>query len=152
LFVELGGYPEEFGAYFEDVDFAFRLHWAGRRVVYEPRARVWHRVSASHGRRPTAALLAQQSCNEERVFWRNVPARMLWRALPWHLAVLLAKAWRRWRQGELLPFLRGRLRALAEWRKVLAHRRGLGKWAEGSGGADWCLEERFWGPSGAGKS
>src|SRR5262249_43231781 len=35
-FLGVGGFPEEFGAYFEDVDLAFRLHRAGRRVVYEP--------------------------------------------------------------------------------------------------------------------
>ena len=45
-----GGFPEHFAAYFEDVDLSFRLHWAGYRVVYEPAARVWHRVSASYGR------------------------------------------------------------------------------------------------------
>src|SRR5229473_5411013 len=34
--VQVGSFPESFGAYFEDVDLAFRLHWAGYEVMYEP--------------------------------------------------------------------------------------------------------------------
>src|SRR5262249_33583931 len=69
----VGGFPESFGAYFEDVDLAFRLHRAGGVVMYEPASRVLHHVSASHGP-PAGPLLGQQSCNEGRGFWRNVPA------------------------------------------------------------------------------
>jgi GT2 family glycosyltransferase len=140
----LGGFAEQFGAYFEDVDLSFRLHWAGYRVHYEPAARVWHRVSASHGR-PGWKLLEQQACNEERVFWRNLPGPVLWRSLPLHLAVLLGKACRRWRQGELRPFLCGRLRAWRELWGLLRHRRSLARLAPGSRGLDWGLETRFWG-------
>ena len=138
-----GGFPEHFAAYFEDVDLAFRLHWAGYRIVYEPAARVWHRVSASYGR-PKAELLAQQARNEERVFWRNVPGRALPRALPLHLAVLIAKAWRRWREGNLAPFLRGKLSVLGEAVELLRHRRKLRALASGSDWGDWGVETHFW--------
>ncbi|MGH7743507.1 MAG: hypothetical protein ACREQ5_01615, partial [Candidatus Dormibacteria bacterium] len=57
--LEVGAFPEEFAAYFEDVDLSFRLHWSGYRIVYEPASVVWHRVSASHGR-PSRRLLEQQ--------------------------------------------------------------------------------------------
>ena len=139
----VGAFPESFGAYFEDVDVAFRLHRAGYRVVFEPAARVLHRVSASHGR-PRRRLLEQQSRNEERVFWRNLPREALARALPWHLAVLAAKAWRRWREGNLLPFVRGRLRALAAMGDVRRHRWHL-RPACARDLADWGVEKRFWG-------
>jgi GT2 family glycosyltransferase len=120
----VGGFPESFGAYFEDVDLAFRLHWAGYQVLYEPASRVLHHVSASYGR-PERRLLEQQSQNEERVFWRNLPSGELARALPRHLAVLAAKAWRRWQEGNLVPFLCGRLRVLAELKALWRHRRWL---------------------------
>ncbi len=141
---QVGGFPEIFGAYFEDVDLAFRLQRAGYRAVFEPAARVLHRVSASHGR-PRRRLLEQQSANEERVFWRNLPARALARALPYHLAVLAGKAWRRWREGALAPFLCGRLRLLAEIPDLLRHRRRLRALGRNEDVSAWGVEGCYWG-------
>lgn len=122
--LEVGSFPESFGAYFEDVDLSFRLNWAGYRVIYEPSSRVWHKVGSSHGC-TDRRLLEQKSRNEERVFWRNMPVRLLWRALPLHLAVLAAKALRRWQRGDLLPFVLGRLSLLSEVNELLQHRRNM---------------------------
>jgi GT2 family glycosyltransferase len=143
-FVAVGGFPESFGAYFEDVDLAFRLNRAGWRVEYEPRSRVLHRGSSSYGvqRRD---LLAMQSRNEERVFWRNLPRGTLLKSLPLHLAVLAAKAWRRWREGSLLPFLRGRFQVLGEVRQICQHRRNIRCSASPLVPAAWGVEEHFWG-------
>jgi len=110
--VEVGGLPEEFVAYFDDVDLSWRLHRAGWRVWYEPASRMHHRVSSSYGA-PRGDLLALQSRNEELVFWRNLPAWRMACELPLHLAVVCGKAWLRLREGQLGPFLRGRARALA---------------------------------------
>ncbi len=139
----VGGFPESFTAYFEDVDLSFRLHWVGYRVVYEPASRVWHRVSASYGQ-SCRRLLEQQARNEERVFWRNLPRGVLLRALPSHLAVLAAKAWRRWRDGELLPFLRGKLGVLGEGAELLRHRRRLHASGNGRAWQTWGVEPHFW--------
>lgn len=106
----VGGFPEDFGAYFEDVDLAWRIRRAGYRCMYEPGSVVWHRVGSSY--RPRRTLLESQSRNEERVYWRNVPD--VWRTLPWHAAVLAAKAVRRTREGTVVPWAMGRLRAFAE--------------------------------------
>jgi GT2 family glycosyltransferase len=144
-FLAAGGFPEEFGAYFEDVDLAFRLHRAGGEVVFEPASRVLHHVAASHGP-PRGELLEQQSCNEERVFWRNLPPRALPAAVPLHLAVLLAKAWRRWREGTFAPFVRGRLRALADLPAVLRHRRRLARLGPPAPVQGWHVEARLWCP------
>jgi GT2 family glycosyltransferase len=140
--LDVGAFPEEFGAYFEDVDVSFRLHWAGHRLVYEPASQVWHRVSASHGK-PMRRLLEQQSRNEERVFWRNLPNRDMLRAVPWHAAVLAAKAYRRWQEGELLPFVFGRLRAWGEMPQMLRHRRRLRQRCDGADTTTWGVESRF---------
>jgi GT2 family glycosyltransferase len=145
--VQVGAFPESFGAYFEDVDVAFRLHRAGYRVWYEPASRVLHHVSGSYGR-PGRRLVEQQSHNEEHVFWRNVPGRALLRALPAHLAVLAAKAWRRWREGVLVPFVCGRLRILTDLAALLRHRRRLRGLGPVRKMEAWQVETRFWGLAG----
>ena len=144
LVLSLGGFPEHFSAYFEDVDLAFRLHWAGARVRFEPRARVWHRMSGSYGV-PAGELLQRQSRNEELVFWRNLPASSLWRALPLHAAVVAAKAWRRWREGQLLPFVRGRLQVLGEAAAIVRHRRRLRQLHDSRDDGAWKVEWSYWG-------
>jgi GT2 family glycosyltransferase len=140
--LRVGGFPQSFGAYFEDVDLAFRLNRAGYEVRYEPASRMTHRGSASYGR-PRRQLLEQQSYNEERVFWRNIPSAELAGAVPRHAAVLLAKAWRRWTEGRLVPFLCGRLRVLGEIGPLLRHRR----WLRSLGPPDhidgWQIERRY---------
>lgn len=143
LLLAVGGFPESFVAYFEDVDVSFRLNRAGYQIRFEPASRVLHHVSASYGR-PGRRLLEQQSFNEERVFWRNIPSREMGRALPWHVAVLTAKAWRRWQEGTLAPFLCGRLRVLGELAALRRHRRAL---AETNPRADlkaWRVDSHFW--------
>jgi GT2 family glycosyltransferase len=131
----VGLFPEEFGSYFEDVDLAFRLNRGGFSTMYEPASRVLHHISASYGR-AGRKLLERQSCNEERVFWRNLPASLMWRALPKHVAVLVGKMLRRWQEGALTPWLFGRLRVLWEWREIMRQRGDLPK-----GITDWQLDE-----------
>ena len=140
--LRVGGFPESFGAYFEDVDLSFRLHRAGYQVMFEPASRVLHHVSASYGRE-RRRVLEQQSLNEERVFWRNIPGQALPQAMPRHLAVLAGKAWLRWRDGGLLPFVCGRLRLFGELPALLRHRRWLCRLGLAETMADWEVEERF---------
>jgi GT2 family glycosyltransferase len=142
----VGLFPESFGSYFEDVDLALRLRRAGFQAVYEPASRVLHHVSASYGR-VGRRLLERQSCNEERVFWRNMPARVLPRAVQRHLAVLMGKAWRRCQDGTLSPWLAGRMRALCEMRALLRHRRGLRAITATENMRDWLVEERLFSAS-----
>jgi GT2 family glycosyltransferase len=123
-FLRAGGLPEEFGAYFDDIDLSFRLRRAGGQVWYEPTSRVYHHVSASHGE-PRGDLLAMQSRNEEWVWWRNLEGWQLLLGMPGHAAVLAGKALLRLREGRLGPWLRGRLAAWGSLRAVIDHRRRL---------------------------
>lgn len=50
LWRSLGGFDETFApAYYEDTDLCFRARERGARVVYQPRATVFHHEGASHG-------------------------------------------------------------------------------------------------------
>ena len=144
IVMQLGAFPESFGAYFEDVDLAFRLNRAGYRVMYEPASLVHHHGGGSYGS-PRRRLLEQQSRNEERVFWRNIPTGAWRRALPRHLAVLAGKALRRWQDGQLVPFLCGRLRMLGEIKELTRHRRFLDQLGPAADSSAWPVETRFWG-------
>jgi GT2 family glycosyltransferase len=123
-FLRVGGLPEEFGAYFDDIDLSFRLRRAGGDIWYEPSSRVFHHVSSSHGP-PRGNLLTMQSRNEELVWWRNLEGWQLLLALPGHVAVLAGKALLRLRERQLAPWLRGRVAAWASMREVIEHRRRL---------------------------
>ena len=141
VFLKVGAYPESFGAYFEDVDLSFRLHWAGYDVVFQPCSKVLHRVSSSYGNPGlNRKLLESQSLNEERVYWRNIPYQLLLRTRPLHLLALLAKAWRRGTEGTLLPFLMGKLSFMREIPAILAHRRKLQIDNPRADHQRWCLE------------
>ncbi len=49
VFYKLGYLPEEYFMYYEDVDFCIKLREAGYRLWYNPRAIIYHKVSASTG-------------------------------------------------------------------------------------------------------
>jgi GT2 family glycosyltransferase len=143
MLVRAGGFPPSFGAYFEDVDLAFRINRAGYRVMFEPSSQVFHRGGSSYGP-PKRLLLEQQSRNEERVFWRNIPPGS-WRPAIWrHMAVLAGKAVRRWQEGRLAPFLFGRLRLLTEIGELNEHRHFINQIGPPDDPSVWKVESRFW--------
>lgn len=105
---------ESFGAYFEDVDLSFRLNKAGWRVWHEPQSLIFHGVSSSYGRTPKPEVLRMQSRNEERLFWRHLPAPWIFAALPVHFLALCAKALKNWQRGTMNSFFQGKMEAWAE--------------------------------------
>src|SRR5207247_2607524 len=100
-----------FGSYYEDIDLAFRLRWAGYRCMFTPHCRIDHDVSATydHG---SPALQRRMACNAELVFWSNLPAGTLALAVGPHLALVAAQAAWRLARGRLQPFLAGKLDAV----------------------------------------
>lgn len=114
--LKVGGFPEDFIAYFDDIEVGFKLRETGYTCWYEPHSRVLHHGSASHGKRLSRRLAEQLACNEERVFCRHLSSEHRWRTLSRHAAVLGAKAVRRWADGTLIPFCMGRVKA---WNEML---------------------------------
>jgi GT2 family glycosyltransferase len=107
----VGGYDPAFGSYYEDVDLAFRLRWAGFSCQYAPDCRIYHEVSASYDHaRPD--LQRRMSRNAEILFWTNLPVLWLAAALAPHLAFVLAQAAWRLARGRFTPFALGKLDAL----------------------------------------
>src|SRR5690606_30975366 len=66
LFLQLGGFDARYApAYYEDTDLAFAVRAAGRRVLYQPGARVIHDEGASSGTDISSGVKACQVRNRE---------------------------------------------------------------------------------------
>ncbi|MBB1473833.1 glycosyltransferase [Luteimonas sp. MC1782] len=66
LFAELGGFDTRYApAYYEDTDLAFAVRSAGRRVLYQPAAKVVHDEGATSGTDTGAGPKAYQVRNRE---------------------------------------------------------------------------------------
>ncbi|HEX8203133.1 MAG TPA: glycosyltransferase family 2 protein, partial [Isosphaeraceae bacterium] len=117
----VGAFDPSYGSYYEDVDLAFRLRWAGYRCAFAPRCRILHDVSASfdHG---LPALQRRIARNAEILFWTNLPTPWLLVALLPHLGYTLAQGLWRGARGRGGPFLRGKLDALRELPTLRARR------------------------------
>jgi len=59
LFDQLGGWDESYFFYGEDIDFCYRIHAAGYRIVYYPHVEVLHYKGASSGLRKESADIAR---------------------------------------------------------------------------------------------
>ncbi len=118
----VGGLDPAFGSYYEDVDLAFRLHWAGYTCAFEPGCRILHEVSATYDH-ARADLQRRMARNAELLFWADLPAGWLALALVPHLGFTAAQAVARLLGGRLKPFLRGKLDALRLAPDLRARRR-----------------------------
>ncbi|WP_166212736.1 glycosyltransferase [Cognatiluteimonas telluris] len=66
LFEQLGGFDSRYApAYYEDTDLAFAVRAAGRRVVYQPAARVVHDEGTSSGTDTASGMKAYQLRNRD---------------------------------------------------------------------------------------
>jgi GT2 family glycosyltransferase len=110
-----------FGSYYEDIDLAFRLRWAGYRCVFVPRCVIHHDVSATYDHGSTA-LQRRMSRNAEIVFWANLPRGWLVLAVVPHLVFLAVQAAWRLARGWLFPFVLGKYDAIRAWPAIRARR------------------------------
>ncbi len=127
----LGGFDSLYGSYYEDVDLAFRLRWAGYRCFFASDCLVYHDVSASydHG---SPKLQRRMSRNAELLFWSNMPAGALALGLVPHLLFLIVQGLWRTARGRPWPFLRGKVDAICCWREILARRHDRRRLAGGA--------------------
>ncbi|MBI4299878.1 MAG: glycosyltransferase family 2 protein [Chloroflexi bacterium] len=127
----IGMFDEDFVGYCEDVDVNFRARLAGYRVVFAPKARVYHRLSAT-GSGPLASYLCGR--NFINVIIKDMPGELLlrhWRRILvgqlrytrrslLHLREPAARAWLRGQMAGLLglPRMLAKRRAIQTSRKI----------------------------------
>ncbi len=121
VFAEIGGFDEEFFAYYEDVDLGWRCWVLGQRVQYVPDAVCYHHHSATSRRLPLERLRLLQVRNPLVACIKNYDDRNLRRVLPAMLALATRRA-----------FLKSGLSDVSEYRieeqASLARPGALGRW------------------------
>ncbi len=127
---EIGGFDEDFFAYLEDVDLAWRARLAGWRCLLEPRARVYHVHSATLGQ---ASPLKHYLLGRNKIWLvvKNYPMPWLLRYLPVILAYdLLSALMSAVRLRHPAP-IRGRVDGLRRLPHFLRKRRRIqGRWQD----------------------
>ena len=88
LFLKLGGFDEDFFAYFEDVDFGWRAWMAGYRIILVPASRVMHRHQGTAGRLPFPPRMRLYERNALCTVLKNYDDDHLWPALSASLLAL----------------------------------------------------------------
>lgn len=90
-FLDAGGFDEDYFAYYEDVDFGWRLWLLGHRVVLAPRSIVYHQHSATASRVPIHKLRVLHVRNPIWTILKNYEHASLVRTLPAALMLSLAR-------------------------------------------------------------
>jgi len=88
LFLSLGGFDEDYFAYFEDVDLGWRLGLMGYQIVFAPRAITYHHHHGLWGKRPAIHRLTLLERNAFYTIIKNYQDENLDRVLT--LALFLA--------------------------------------------------------------
>jgi GT2 family glycosyltransferase len=87
FFEVIGGFDEDFFLYFEEVDFCWRVWLTGRRVVYIPEAKIYHKGGVSTSKLPTEFVFEHSVRNRIQSFLKNMGGARLVIALIWQLLI-----------------------------------------------------------------
>lgn len=90
VFERIGLLDPGYRAYFEDVDFCMRATRAGFDVIYAPRSKVWHRISASTGGQLSRRKIVTKLRSSWR-FFRRYARPHHWLVIPFFFAADAAR-------------------------------------------------------------
>lgn len=120
----IGFFDEDFFAYYEDLDLAWRGRLSGWRCVSAPRAVVWHVHSATGGRMSPFTVYHVQR-NKWYVIVKNWPAALIVRNLHRILLQDLASLVLATLRGRVAAAVRARLRVLGDLPVMLRKRQAV---------------------------
>jgi GT2 family glycosyltransferase len=126
VFMELGGFDEDFFSYFEDVDLGFRLNLAGYQCFFLPSLRVEHVGSSSTGQDSDFAVYHHHR-NSEWVFWKNMPGILFFIYFPFHLLGNIVFFLKYLKNGRGKIVCKAKLDALKHLRPMVEKRRAIQK-------------------------
>lgn len=94
-FLDLGGFDPEYFAYFEDVDFGWRMNLLGHRVALVPEAVAYHKGQGTAGKISYAQRLLLYERNALMTIYKNYEKENLDRILPAAILLTLSRAFAR---------------------------------------------------------
>lgn len=121
---EIGFFDDDFFAYYEDLDLAWRGRLSGWRCVTAPRAVVWHVHSATSGRMSPFTTYQVQR-NKWYVLLKNWPSALIFRHLHRILLQDLASLVLATLRGRLAAALRARLAVMGNLPGILRKRQAV---------------------------
>ena len=119
VFERVGGMDEDFVAYYDDVDLAFRAQLAGFRCLYEPGAICYHKRGATSG----SDAIQLQERNLTALLVKDLPGPLFVRLLPAVIVSRVRRLYRLMRAGAGRPALRGFVEGFGLLPRMLAKRR-----------------------------
>lgn len=122
MFRKLGGFDEDFFLLYEDVDLSFRAQLQGYRCVFEPKAIVYHRSSASIGHDSQTSIYYSHR-NLEWTYLKNMPANLLAITFLPHLLYVVCSALYFVLSGHGRIFFKAKMDACLGLKKMLQKRR-----------------------------
>ncbi|MEW6319598.1 MAG: glycosyltransferase family 2 protein [Acidobacteriota bacterium] len=143
VFVEAGGFDEDFFVCHEDVDLSYRVRLLGHACVYVPDSVVHHVGSATLGHRSDLSIFHGQR-NLEWVYLKNTPVSLLVRTLPAHLVYVSAAAVYFLAMGKVTTFLRAKLAAARGLRRMWRKRAAIQNVRRASSADIWRQLEPRW--------
>jgi GT2 family glycosyltransferase len=102
IFRSVGGLDESYFMYSEDADWSMRIRNAGYRLLFEPRARVWHKLSVSAGGHLSSFKLWNKLRSNYRFFFRYA-SWYHWLTFPWLGLMVNGWATVRYRKAKTVP-------------------------------------------------
>lgn len=87
---KVGLFDEDFTAYFEETDFCHRVWLAGYKVVYEPKAEIFHLGGADNKQNPRASVQFNSFKNRINCYLKNFELIQIVKILPYHLLFCFA--------------------------------------------------------------
>jgi GT2 family glycosyltransferase len=91
VFEEVGGFDDEYFAYYEDVDLGWRTWLAGKEVWYVPTAECYHHHSSTSGKLPPEMIRVLQVRNPLLTCFKNYSDENLRKVLPAMLGLAMRR-------------------------------------------------------------
>lgn len=118
---QIGLFDEDFFAYYEDVDLSFRAQLTGWKVLYQPKAIVYHSIGKTSAQIPGFTTY-QTLKNLPLLTWKNLPLSLLVRCLPRFTLLYFSIFFSALARHQVGPAFRGLALSIALWPKALAQR------------------------------